>query len=290
MHEACRALHAVSDDIDAREQFARALARRAGERALAHWRGRAGLVAELKGMQDWVSEADRDVETLLRSEIAAAYPHDGFLGEETAAQFAGAIDRCWIIDPIDGTHNFLRGVPYWNVAIAYVADGRTRIAVTYDAPNDALYRARAGAGAWCEDRGEILRLSVAPTTSLDQAFVALGHHDRSPSERHLAIRRRMMERGVAMRNLGSGALQLAYVARGRFDGFIELELALWDAIGGLLLVEEAGGYVAPFAPATPTAKAAVLACTPAIADELIEMAGFTSLRNRPPTPSPSNPA
>jgi myo-inositol-1(or 4)-monophosphatase len=263
----------MSDEIDARYGFACALARRAGERALAHWRARAALVAELKGAQDWVSEADRDVEALLRGEIAAAFPDDRFLGEETAAQFAGAIDRCWIVDPIDGTHNFLRGVPYWNVAIAYVAQGRTQLAVTYDAPNDALYRARLGTGAWCEERGETMRLSVAPTTSLDQAFVALGHHDRAPSERYLAIRRRMMERGVAMRNLGSGALQLAYVARGRFDGFIELELALWDAIGGLLLVEEAGGYVAPFAPPTITAKDAVLACTPGIADALREMTG-----------------
>lgn len=264
----------MSAGIEERYRFACALARRAGERALEHWRARASLVAELKGAQDWVSEADRDVETLLRTEIAAAYPHDRFLGEETAAQFAGAVDRCWIVDPIDGTHNFLRGVPYWNVAVAYVEGGLTRLAVTYDAPSDALYRACRGTGAWCEERGDTMALSVAATTSLREAFVALGHHDRAPSERHLAIRRRMMERGVAMRNLGSGALQLAYVARGRFDGFVELELAIWDAIGGLLLVEEAGGHVAPFAPPSITAKAACLACAPGIAQALREMTGI----------------
>jgi myo-inositol-1(or 4)-monophosphatase len=271
VHEACRPRARMSDDIDARYRFACGLARRAGERALAHWRSRGGLVVELKGSQDWVSEADRDVERLLHEEISTAFPNDRFLGEETAASFSGALDRCWIIDPIDGTHNFLRGVPYWNVAIAYVQQGRAQLAVTYDVPNDALYRAQRGAGGVCEERGEATPLAVAPTTSLDRAFVALGHNDRAPSERYLAIRRRMMERGIAMRNLGSGALQLAYVARGRFDGFIELELAIWDAIGGLLLVEEAGGYVAPFAPATPTSKAAVLACAPGIAPALHAM-------------------
>jgi myo-inositol-1(or 4)-monophosphatase len=273
VQEACRARADVSDDIDARYRLACTLARRAGERALAHWRARGGLVAELKGAQDWVSEADRDVETLLRDDIAAAFPQDGFLGEETAAAFMGPLDRCWVVDPIDGTHNFLRGVPDWNVAIAYVEGGRAAFAVTYHAPHDALYRARRGHGGACEERGETTVLKVAPTSSLDRAVVALGHSDRVPSGRYLAIRRRMMELGIAMRNIGSGALQLAYVARGRFDGFIELEIAIWDAIGGLLLVEEAGGYVAPFSPPTPTAKAPVLACAPALADGLREMMG-----------------
>jgi myo-inositol-1(or 4)-monophosphatase len=115
-------------------------------------------------------------------------------------------------------------------------------------------------------------MRCATTTSLASAFVALGHHDRSLSERHLAIRRRMMEQSVAMRNLGSGALQLAHVARGRYDGFIELELSIWDAIGGLLLVEEAGGYALPFAPPTPTAKVAGLAAAPGIAEALRQLA------------------
>ncbi len=261
-------------DLVARDAFVQSLARRAGARALAHWHNRATLAVELKGMQDWVSEADRDVENLLRAEIATAFPADGFLGEETAADFAGPIDRCWVIDPIDGTHNFLRGVPFWNVAIAYVETGRAQIAATFDPVAGELYHARRGAGAWYEDAQGRHSLHVAATDALDRAFVAFGHHDRSPSEAHLAIRRKMMERGVAMRNLGSGALQLAHVARGRYDGFIELELSIWDAIGGLLLVEEAGGYAAPFVPATPTAKAACLACTPGIAAGLRAMTGI----------------
>lgn len=260
--------------LDARYRFACSLARRAGARALMHWHERERLVAELKGSQDWVSEADRDIETLLRGEIAAAYPDDRFLGEETAADFTGPIDRCWIVDPIDGTHNFLRGVPYWNVAVAYVEGGRAQLAATYDVPGDALYHARRGSGAWCDERDGSIALHAASTASLDRAFVALGHHDRAPSERYLDVRRRMMESGVAMRNFGSGALQLAHVARGRYDGFVELALSIWDAIGGLLLVEEAGGYAAPFDPPTATAKAPCLACAPGIAQALRELTGI----------------
>lgn len=261
-------------DLAERHAFLLDLVRRAGARALAHFRDRGGLAIELKGLQDWVSEADRDVENMLRAEIAAAYPADRFLGEETAAQFTGAIDRCWVVDPIDGTHNFLRGVPYWNVAIAYVEGGRAMVAATMDPAADEVYHAIRGGGAWLDTATGREPLHVAPTTTLQRAYVALGHSDREPSEANLRIRRRMMESSVAMRNFGSGALQLAHVARGRYDGFIELELSIWDAIGGLLLVEEAGGYVAPFAPATPTAKAACLACTPGIAAGLRAMTGL----------------
>jgi myo-inositol-1(or 4)-monophosphatase len=253
-----------------RYAFAQSVARLAGTLALDYWRNRERLTVELKGPQDFVSHADRDVEVLLRRELAAAFPDDAFLGEETAASFSGPLDRCWIVDPIDGTHNFLRGVPYWNVAIAYVEQGRTGVGVVFDPVHDELYSAQRGGGAWCESGGEKRRLRVADTTTLPGAFVALGHHDRAPSARNLEIRRRMMVDGVSMRNFGSGALQLAHVGCGRLDGFIELELSIWDAAGALLIVEEAGGRTAPFQPA-PTAKAPCLASTPGIFDALAAM-------------------
>ena len=103
-----------------RYEAARWIAREAGQLALQYFRNRASLAVETKGPTDYVSVADRDVEAVIRRELATAFPGDGFLGEETAAQFGGRLDRCWIVDPIDGTHNFLRGVPYWNVAIGYV--------------------------------------------------------------------------------------------------------------------------------------------------------------------------
>ena len=258
-----------------RYAFARSLARRAGALANDYFQGRERLTVELKGPQDFVSHADRDVEALLRREIAAAYPGDAFLGEETAAAFTGALDRCWVVDPIDGTHNFLRGVPYWNVAIAYLEDGRARIGIVYDPVHDELYRAAPGEGAWCDHDGASSRLHVAHTSALPGAFVALGHHDRAPSERHLEVRRRMMVESVSMRNFGSGALQLAHVAAGRLDGFIELELSIWDAIGALLIVEEAGGRTLPFMPEPVTAKAVCVAAAPGVFDALVDLLGAT---------------
>lgn len=250
---------------------AQSVARKAGALALAHFENRDRLVVELKGPQDFVSRADRDVEALIRADLSRTFPGDRFLGEETAGEFSGAIDRCWVVDPIDGTHNFLRGVPYWNVAIAYVVDGRAQIGVVFDPVADELHHAERGRGAWCDDASGRSRMHCADTRALRGAYVALGHHDRLPDLRYLVIRERMMARGVSMRNFGSAALQLAHVARGRLDAFIELQLSIWDAIGGLLLVEEAGGYAAPFAPATATAKATCMACAPGIAGQLAEL-------------------
>jgi len=257
---------------DAHYAFACAIARRARERALGYWHDRARLVVELKGPQDFVTLADRNVEAVIRTALAAEFPADRFLGEETAAQAPEPsgqwLDRCWVVDPIDGTHNFLRGVPYWNVAIAYVIEGRAACAAIYDPVHDELYHAARGTGAWCESPAGREPLHIAPTSALAGSFVALGHHDRSPSLAYLAIRRRMMDAGVAMRNFGSAALQLAHVASGRLDGFVELQLSVWDAIGGLALVEEAGGYAAPFVPESPMAKVACLGCAPGIAKAL----------------------
>src|SRR6476659_2145074 len=137
--------------LDDRYVFAQSLARHAGALAHRYFRDRARLAVELQGPQAFVRRADREVGTWLRREIAAAYPDDAFLGEETAASFVGPLDRCWIVDPIDGTHNFLRGVPYWNVAIEYVAQGRPQIGVVFDPPGGELNHATRGGGAWCDD-------------------------------------------------------------------------------------------------------------------------------------------
>src|SRR5205085_6798179 len=146
--------------------------------ALDYFNRRERLVVELKGPGDFVSIADREVEQLIRRELAAAFPDDLFLGEETAAQFTGAFDRCWVVDPIDGTHNFLRGIPYWNVAIAYVEGGRARIGIVFDPSHDELFHTVRGSGAWCDDGVGTERLRAASTSVSDGAFVAFGHPDR----------------------------------------------------------------------------------------------------------------
>ena len=251
--------------ISERYEAARRIARAAGELALEYFRNRARLAVEVKGVSDYVSHADRDVENTIRREIAAAFPQDTFLGEETAGSFNGPIEQCWVVDPIDGTHNFLRGTPYWNVSIGFVANGATQIGVVYDPSADALYHARRGGGAFCQLAARDTPIRAASTSALAGSYVVLGHHDRSFDARYFDIRRRMMESGIAMRNFGSAALQLAHVASGRLDGFIELQLSWWDAVAGLLLVEEAGGWHAPFSPPTPTSKAMCVACAPALA-------------------------
>jgi len=261
----------TANEISDRFAAVRAITRAAGALALDYFVHRDRLEIESKGPTDYVTHADRDVENTIRGELSRAFPDDTFLGEETASSFEGPIDRCWVVDPIDGTHNFLRGMPYWNVSIGFVVAGRTEIGVVFDPPADAMYCAMRGAGAFCDLAGKQTPLHTAATRSLAGSYIGLGHHDRAFEPRYFDIRRRMMENGIAMRNFGSGALQLAHVASGRLDGFIELQLSLWDAVAGNLLVLEAGGWHAPFAPSSPTAKAMCVACAPGIASDLMAL-------------------
>ena len=255
--------------VDARYAFLQDLARGAGRLARDFWEQRDALTVELKGPQDFVSVADREVEAFIRDEIERAFPGDGFLGEETAASFAGGAERLWIVDPIDGTHNFLRGVRFWNVSIAWVENGVRTLGAVYDPAHDELFHARRGGGAFCSGAAGDARIRVAPTTELSGAIVAVGHSDRFSDKRVVALRAALMEARAAFRNFGSAALQLAHVAAGRLDAYVELELSAWDAMAGLLLVEEAGGRVAPYpGPQGLTVRAPVVAAAARIADAL----------------------
>jgi myo-inositol-1(or 4)-monophosphatase len=227
-----------------------------------------------------VSRADRMVEELIATRLAAAFPGDAFLGEESAATVTGPLDRAWVVDPIDGTHNFLRGVRYYCVSIAYVENGQREIGVVYDPEHDELFHACRGDGAWCQRDGNDTPLRTSGCSALSDAFICVGHHDRHPEPRYLALRHALMDAGVATRNMGAGALQLAHVAAGRFDGFIELSLNAWDAMAGLLLVDEAGGYSAPFpGPGGMRVPAPVLGCTRGIAEPLTKLVGAWERRS-----------
>lgn len=255
--------------ITARYVAAQQIALKAGELARDFFAQRATLAVEAKGRQDFVSRADRAVEQSIRGEIEREFPGDAFLGEESAAAFRGSDDRVWVVDPIDGTHNFLRGVRYYCVSIAYVEHGRCEIGVVFDPEHAELFHARRGHGSWCEHGEQEQRLFASGCASLADAFVCLGHHDRRPDPRYIAVRQALMDRGAAVRNMGAGALQLAHVAADRFDAFIELSLNAWDALAGLLLVEEAGGYAAPFpGPGGLRKPAPALGCARGLAREL----------------------
>jgi len=146
--------------------------------------------------------------------------------------------------------------------------------VVYDPEHDELFHVRRGLGAWCERAGGDVRLRVSDCDDLAQALICVGHHDRAPEPRVLALRHALMDVGAATRNMGAGALQLAHVAAGRFDGFVELSLNAWDAMAGLLLVEEAGGHAAPFpGPQGMLTPAPVLACAKGIAEPLTRLVG-----------------
>ena len=260
--------------IIARYVAAQRIASKAGELAHDFFIRRRSLAVESKGAQNYVSQADLTVETLIRDDLQQEFPSDAFLGEETASSFSRSADRVWVVDPIDGTHNFLRGTRYYCISIAYIENGRREIGVVFDPEHDELFHARRGHGAWCAHADGEERIKVAECTSLKRAFIALGHHDRFPEPKYIAVRQALMQEGCAVRNMGAGALQLAYVAAARFDAFIELSLNSWDALAGALLVEEAGGYVAPFPGAEGLLKPApVLACAPGISAALARIVG-----------------
>jgi myo-inositol-1(or 4)-monophosphatase len=270
MPQASHPVKSVMADIDERYDAALTVARDAAALAHRYFIERDSLAVEAKGSQDYVSLADRAVEDLIRGEVARRFPADAFLGEESARGFAGdERGGVWIVDPIDGTHNFLRGARYYCVSIAYAENGRREIGIVCDPEHDEIFHARRGGGAWLSRGVERIRLAVSECHDLARAFVCLGHHDRFASPHYLEVRRAFMEHGVAMRNMGAGALQLAHVAAGRYDGFVELSLNAWDAMAGLLLVEEAGGFTAPFpGPQGITRPAPVLACAKGIAEPL----------------------
>jgi myo-inositol-1(or 4)-monophosphatase len=263
-----------SMSITARYVAAQQIAVKAGELARDFFSQRATLAVEAKGRQDFVSHADRAVEQLIRAEIEREFPGDGFLGEESAATSSGSDDRLWVVDPIDGTHNFLRGARYYCVSIAYVEHGRCEIGVVFDPEHAELFHARRGHGSWCEQGETERRMHASDCASLGNAFVCLGHHDRRPDPRYIAVRQALMDRGAAMRNMGAAALQLAHVAADRYDAFIELSLNAWDALAGLLLVEEAGGYAAPFpGPEGIRRPSPALGCAKGLAAELVPLVG-----------------
>ena len=197
-----------------RTRFARELAREVGAFALGFFRRRGELAVEAKGPQDWVSAADRAVEAHVRAALHSAFPGDAMLGEESGGTPG---PRLWVVDPIDGTLNFVHGMRYWCVSIAFVAEGRREIGVIHDPCQDELFWARRGAGAWCGDE----RIAVSDCRSLDRALVAAGHVPRHPLDLHLATRAALLGAGAAVKDMGAGALMLAHVAAGRFDRFIE---------------------------------------------------------------------
>jgi len=256
-------------DLDHRQEVATRVALAAGRLAREFFERRHELAVERKGMQDLVSVADKSVEELIRRELGAAFPEDAFLGEEGGG---GEAPHLWIIDPIDGTANFLRGLPYWCCVIAYVVDGVTELAFTMDPVHDELFVARRGQGAI--RNGTPIRISGRDDAR--ESCVGLSFNFKLPGERYVSLVDGLVGAGFDHRRMGSSALALCHVADSRLDGAVIPLCSSWDVIAGLLTVESAGGLATRWTDGCSlTGSRAVAAATPGIAPALERVAGVS---------------
>ncbi|WP_323006590.1 inositol monophosphatase [Pseudorhodobacter sp.] len=265
--------HPLSPEtLSRRADFCKEIALSAGKLALEGFerQSRQGAHVGRKGPQDFLTETDGTVEAHLRARLKEAFPEDDFLGEESGGTVTSG--HVWVVDPIDGTANFARGIPHFCISIAFVVDGVIEIGAINAPAMDDLYFARRGAGATRNG----LPINTAGTDNFDAACIELGWSNRMPQSQYLAVLTGMLDAGANVRRAASGALGLAYVADGRSDGYVELHMNAWDCLAGLLLVQEAGGATCDFLGAENALSegAPVLAATPAFAAQLGAISGI----------------
>ncbi len=195
-----------------------------------------------KSPNDFVTDVDLQAEQLIIHTIQTAYPEHGFLAEESGQQ--NAQDAVWIIDPLDGTTNFIHGIPHVGISIALQERGKITVAVIYDPIRNELFTACRGKGAQLNGK----RMRVSQCHQLDNALLGTGfpYHDKAHWTLYANTFAELFEKCAGIRRPGAAALDLAYVASGRFDGFWELGLAPWDIAAGALLIKEAGGLIGDF--------------------------------------------
>lgn len=199
------------------------------------------LQVSQKGPADFVSSADHRAEQVLVAELQKARPRYGFLLEESGEIAGTDTSNRWVIDPLDGTTNFLHGVPHFAISIGLERDGEPHAGVVYEPLRDEMFWAEAGAGAFVNNR----RLRVSARRTLAEALIATGmpFKGRASHPAYMYMLDAVWDASAGVRRFGSAALDLAYVAAGRFDGFFEYALSPWDIVAGVVLVREAGGSV-----------------------------------------------
>ena len=206
------------------------------------------LQVSVKGPSDFVSQADLKAEKIVRDELMKARPTYGFLGEEGGEEQGTDGAHRWIVDPLDGTTNFLHGIPQFAVSIALERNGEIVAGVIFNPATDELYTAERGGGAFLNDR----RLRVGARRALSDCVIGCGvpHLGRGNHGKFLLELRHVMGEVAGIRRLGAAALDLAYVAAGRMDGFWETDLSPWDVAAGLVLIREAGGFASDMSGST----------------------------------------
>ncbi|HIA08372.1 MAG TPA: inositol monophosphatase [Chromatiaceae bacterium] len=217
-------------------------ARDAGKVIIQHVNRLDSLKITDKGRNDFVSEVDRMAEAVIIDTLRKAYPNHAILAEESGSHRGDEYQ--WVIDPLDGTTNYLHGFPQFSVSIALRHKGVLDQAVVYDPWGDELFTASAGAGAWLDNR----RMRVSSRIDLSGALLGTGfpYRNHEHLDAYLDIFRELILATAGIRRPGSAALDLAYVAAGRLDGFWEMNLCTWDIAAGALLIQEAGGIVTDF--------------------------------------------
>lgn len=221
-----------------RRLAAEAILREAGKRAHQRFASRAFSIEE-KALQDFVSEVDRQTEAFIRESLLTLFPDDTVLGEEGGGNVGS---RTWIVDPIDGTTNFVRGIPFWCLSAGLVVDGVPAVGVIYDPCRDEMFSAHRGAAAMLNG----VPMRVSSTSEPARAILAIGFNFKAPVERHNRLLAGLLSAGAVYRMHGAGALALAHVAAGRLDGFWEAFIHPWDVAAGIVLVTEAGGVVSDY--------------------------------------------
>ncbi|PZO64046.1 MAG: inositol monophosphatase [Paracoccus denitrificans] len=218
-------------------------ARKAARSLVKDFREVENLQVSAKGAGDFVSRADREAERIIKEELRGARPNYGWVGEETGSEAGEDPTRRWIVDPLDGTTNFLHGLPHWAISIALEHKGEIVAAVVFDPAKDEMFTAEKGDGAFLNDQ----RLRVSGRRQMIESIFATGvpFGGRGTLPATLADLARLMPVCAGVRRFGAAALDLAYVAAGRYDGYWERGINSWDIAAGLLLVKEAGGFVEP---------------------------------------------
>jgi myo-inositol-1(or 4)-monophosphatase len=216
-------------------------ARRAGRNLKRDFGEVEQLQVSLKGPANFVTAADRRAEQILHEELMHARPNYGFLGEEGGLRTGADKTHTWIVDPLDGTSNFLHGIPHFAISIALEREDTIIAGLVYNPTNDDLFTAERGKGAFLNDR----RMRVAARRRTMDAIIACGlpHHGRGDLALARAEIAAVQPNVAGLRRFGAAALDLAWIAAGRFDAYWERDLSAWDMAAGILLVREAGGYV-----------------------------------------------
>ncbi len=257
----------------ARLEFAIDLVREAGALALEYFGQIRTLAITSKGPQDMASAADLAVEELIRNRLAAAYPDDAFLGEETG--LAGETDGgIWVVDPIDGTQPFLSGLRSWCVSIAYVRDGRIRLGVVFNPAADELFVGGRGVTATLNGQP----IAPSPALSVADGLTFLGYSSRIRPEQVVPVLDRLLRAGGMFVRSGSGALGLCDVACGRLVGYVEAHLNSWDGLGALAVCEAAGVRINDYLTGDALLRGNhVVAGPPAVFDELTSILGTAAI-------------